>query len=348
MNKETKENLKKEDNFMKLDNIFSSNMVFAANKPIKVYGKGEGEITVSFADKKAKVIAEDGRWFAEFEPMNYGGPYELKVSCENETVSLNDIYIGEVYLCAGQSNIEFKMKESNTPEELYKSNELLRYFSVDKIAENDYFSASDGWVLCEKETIKEWSAIGYLTGSEICDKKGVAVGIICCNQGASVIESWVPQGTFEKIGIDIPLDKKGSSHAEYEWNKHGALYDFQLSQVFPFSVSGVIWYQGESDAFPDEGSVYLDELCEMIKIWRKTFNDEKMKFVVIQIADYPELWEVRPPTKIGWKLVQQAQIDVSEKMENVATVISKDICETDCIHPPTKTKLAKRIVEVLI
>ena len=173
MNKETKENSKKEDNEMKLNNIFSSHMVFAANKPIKVYGEGEGEIEIEFAHNEIKTTAQNGRWFVEFEPMNYGGPYELKVSCQNETVSLKDIYIGEVYLCAGQSNIEFKMKGSNTPEELYKSNELLRYFSVDKIAENDYFGASDGWVLCKKETIKEWSAIGYLTGSEICDKKAL-------------------------------------------------------------------------------------------------------------------------------------------------------------------------------
>ena len=333
---------------MKPDSIFTSHMVFAVNKPIRVYGEGEGEIRVDFAGVSKVVQCKDGKWFAEFEPMSYGGPYELNMISDNEEVVLNDIYVGEVYLCAGQSNIEFKMKGSNTPEELYKSNELLRYFSVDKIAENDYFGASDGWVLSEKETIKEWSAIGYLTGSEICHRKDVAVGVICCNQGSSVIESWVPQGTFEKMGIDIDDSLKSKSHIEYNWNEHGALYNIQLSQVFPFSVSGVIWYQGESDAFPDEGKVYLDELCEMIKIWRKAFDDEKMKFVIVQIADYPELWEVMPPTKEGWKLIQQAQLDVSEKMENVVTVISKDVCETDNIHPKTKTKLAKRIVEVLI
>ena len=60
---------------MKLDNIFSSHMVFAANKPIKVYGKGEGEVTVNFAGIETKATAQNGRWYAEFEPMNYGGPY---------------------------------------------------------------------------------------------------------------------------------------------------------------------------------------------------------------------------------------------------------------------------------
>lgn len=333
---------------MKTDSIFSSNMVFAANKPIKVYGDGEGEIKVSFANQETKTTAKDGRWFAEFEPMNYGGPYELKVSCGDEKIVFNNIYIGEVYLCAGQSNIEFKMKESNTPEELYKPMDQLRYFSVDKIGDNDYFGASDGWVLSDKDTIKEWSAIGYLTGSEICEKKDVAVGIICCNQGASVIESWVPAGTFEKMGIDIPLDKKSKSHQEHIWNKHGALYDYQLSQVIPFSLSGVIWYQGESDSFPDEGQVYLDELKKMIEIWRTDFSDENLKFVVVQIADYYEIWEVRPPTRIGWKLVQQAQEQIQHEVKNVVTVISKDVCETDHIHPPTKTILSNRIAEALM
>lgn len=333
---------------MNLDKIFSSHMVFAANKPIRIYGEGEGKIKITFADVEIKTTAENGRWFAEFEPMNYGGPYELRVSCGDEEAILTDIYIGEVYLCAGQSNIEFKLKESNTPEELYKSNNMLRYFSVDKINDSDYFKASDGWVLSDKETVKEWSAIGYLTGLEICEKKGVAVGIICCNQGASAIESWVPAGTFEKMGIDISNDLKSDSHTCYEWNKHGALYDFQLSQVFPLSVSAVIWYQGETDSFHDEGLVYLKELEKMIEIWRGDFKDEKLKFVIVQIADYPLLWEVTPATKTGWKFVQQAQIDISEKMENVVTVISKDVCETDTIHPPTKTILSNRIAEALM
>lgn len=333
---------------MKLDSIFSSHMVFAANKPIRIYGEGTGNIKVNFAGKEIEAVACDNRWEVQFEPMNYGGPYKLCVSCDDEVVVFDDIYIGEVYLCAGQSNIELKMKGTNTPDEFYKSNNMLRYFSVDKLTTNDFFSARDGWVMCEKETAGEWSAIGYLSGSEICDKKGIAVGTINCNQGASVIESWVPDGTFEKIGINIPIDKKGEEHEFCRWNKDGALYDAQLLQVVPFSLSGVIWYQGESDVFPDEGKVYLDELCEMIKVWRKAFKDDKLPFVVVQIADYPPLWEKNPPTEIGWKLVQSAQEEVSKVMPFVKTVVSKDVCETDNIHPPTKTKLAQRIAKALI
>lgn len=334
---------------MKLNNIFSSHMVFAANKPIRIFGEGDdgSKIRIAFAGFETEAVSQSGKWEAEFAPMDYGGPFELKVTSESEEFLLNDIYIGKVFLCAGQSNIEFTMKESNTPKELYKSDNMLRYFSVDKILYNDYFSASDGWFLCEKETVPEWSAIGYLTGIEVCQRDGIAVGIINCNQGGSVIESWVPEGTFEKMGINISDDKKSKSHREHIWNKHGALYEKQLSQVFPFSVSEVIWYQGESDAFPDEGKVYLEELCEMITIWRNAFKDETMKFVVVQIADCLSIWEKTPPTREGWKLVQKAQIDVSHRMENVLTVISKDVCETDDIHPKTKTLLARRIAKIL-
>ena len=97
-----------------------------------------------------------------------------------------------------------------------------------------------------------------------------------------------------------------------------------------------------------QSTSYLDELKKMIEIWRTDFGDEKLKFVVVQIADYYEIWEVRPPTRIGWKLVQKAQEQIQYEMKNVATVISKDVCETNHIHPPTKTKLSQRIVEVLL
>ena len=123
----------------------------------------------------------------------------LKLITDDDVTAFGNVYVGEVYLFAGQSNIEFKLSDSNTPAEAYKSNEMLRCFEVDKIAKNGLFSPDDGRVSADKNTVYNWSAIGYLAGFEIAETKNVAVGVINCNQGASVIESWVPAGTFEKI-----------------------------------------------------------------------------------------------------------------------------------------------------
>lgn len=335
---------------MTFNKIFSQNTVFAHGKPIRIYGEGEGEGTVEFAGSINNVKATDGIWYTEFAPMECGGPYTLKLTSSGEETVFDNVYVGEVYLCSGQSNIELRLIETNTPKEMYESNEKLRCFEVDKITKNHLFTPDDGWVCADKETVYNWTAIGYLMGKEISRNKNVAVGIINCNQGASVIESWVPAGTFEKIGISIPLKEKGIGHyyPDYiRWSADGSLYEKQLSQVFPFSLNGVVWYQGEADAYGKEATLYDRELCELIRVWREDFKDTNLPFYVIQIADYkPE----NDPTRDfeGWARLQDAQLKVQKMTDNVVTVISRDVCESDNIHPPTKTLLSKRLSDAII
>ena len=102
---------------MKLDKIFSSHMVFSANKPIRIYGGGKGQATVVFNGVEKNVISDSDEWLVEFQPMNYGGPYELKFIYNSKESILDDIYVGEVYLFSGQSNMGLKIKETNVTEE---------------------------------------------------------------------------------------------------------------------------------------------------------------------------------------------------------------------------------------
>ena len=173
--------------------------------------------------------------------------------------------------------------------------------------------------------------------------------MISCSQGASVIESWVPAGTFESIGINIPIEKKAVGHAmpEYQrWNKDGDLYEKQFRQVFPYQVNGVIWYQGESDAVGPESEVYHLELEALIKKWREDFEDADLPFYIVQLHDhFTDDWY---RDNDGWRRVQAAQLKIQEMTHNVKTVISKDICETDDIHPQTKTVLSKRIADAIM
>ena len=331
---------------MELNKIFTSHMVFQARKPIKVYGKGKGKAEITFVGKKYNIISDEEDWIIELAPMEYGGPYSMEIDFKDTQIILEDIYIGEVYLFAGQSNMELKMKQTNTPEKLYNSNDKLRFFSTDTIRKSDYYTASDGWLICEKECIENLSALAYLAGNEISECKDIAVGIIVCYQGESVIESWVPEGSFQKIGINISDEEKFENHS-LMWNKEGFLYEYALAQVIPYSISAVVWYQGESDATDAEGYVYVEELCEFIKTWRKAFRDEKISFVIVQLADFIERvtlgW-----SEEGWSLIQKAQLEVSSKIQGVKTVVSRDVCENDDIHPRTKDKLAKRICEALL
>ena len=115
---------------MKLNQIFTSHMVFASGLPIRIYGTGAGEAEIVFAGKTKRVISHEDEWLAEFPPMAYGGPYELVFTSAGETVVLEDIYVGEVYVFAGQSNMQIKMESASTEEALYEGHEKLRLFST--------------------------------------------------------------------------------------------------------------------------------------------------------------------------------------------------------------------------
>lgn len=324
--------------------IFASNMVFAAHQPIRIYGKGEGEAEVTFAGETRKAVSRDGRWEAEFPPMDYGGPYCLRVTYHDREEVFTNVYVGEVYLMAGQSNMQFKLKESNAPAEYCQTNPLLRLFSAHRIEKTDRFTPEDGWVPATEENAGDWTALGYLMGNKLSTEKQVAVGILTAYQGASVIESWLPKGLLEENGISLPPEALHGDHFYHEfspWNGEGVLYDYALSQVFPFAVSAVVWYQGESDATPQEGAVYFRELSLLIESFRKGFRQPDLPIAVICLADCDSREQV------GWKAIQTAQIRAGETIPNVKTVLSADLCETDNIHPPTKHLLASRLAEAV-
>ena len=329
---------------MELNKIFASHMVFPAKKPVIFYGNGQGNVKITFAGTEKSAAFDTDNWTIEFPPMEYGGPYSAEVVFDDKTVTIEDIYIGEVFLFAGQSNMEFKMSETNMPCDSYLSNNKLRLFSTDKFDKADKFTPEDGWVVCDKKDVGSWSALAYLVSQNISVDKDIAVGAVVCYQSASVIESWVPEKTFEKININIPIENKFPDHTAenlQKWNTDGAIYSYSLSQVIPYPLSAVIWYQGESDTSVEEGKVYCDELCALIDTWRNDFHNESLMFVIVQIANtYSKMTE-------GWKLVQAAQKEVGSKRPFVKTVISGDVCETDNIHPKTKDKLANRIAEAL-
>lgn len=325
-----------------LNPIFASHMVFAAQKPVRVYGAGTGEVSVSFAGQTRTVTAE-GAWEVEFPPMEYGGPYVLTVSFDGKETVLEDIYVGEVLLMAGQSNMQFKLRESNYPKEEICGNPKMRLFTAPRVEAGEPYNPADGWVVCTEENASQWSALAYMVG-KLRAEKGVAVGLISCYQGASIIETWFPEGTLEKLGISIAPEGRNADHTLprfHAWNEEGILFRESLSHVFPFSLSAVAWYQGESNWHDVESRYYKAELTEMIRVWREAFRDAALPFVVVQIADFgPRLGE-------GWSNIQKAQYDVQFEVPAVKTAISADVSETDNIHPPTKHLLAARMAEAL-
>ena len=331
---------------MKLNQMFTDNMVFQANKPIRIFGEGKGTVSVEFSDNKVTEICKEDKWIIELPSMNYGGPYEFKIYLNEEEIILKDIYIGDVFLLAGQSNIELSLEFIKYPEEKLEGCPLVRAYMQDRVVLSPNIKSVDGWMICgETEKLKYWSALGYHTALNISKKKNVAVGLVFCYKGASIIESWLPEYIVGKEEYRIPYEERYLSRSackDEPHNKTSALYYNTQQKIVPFSFSSVIWYQGESNTGSGEYKIYGSLLKELIFCWRNDFKDPDLPFIVIVIADFDERDDD------GWKNIQQIQKNIQNEIKNVISVESADVCESSDIHPPTKTLLAERIAEIIL
>ena len=330
-----------------LNYLFTSHMVLQADKPIRFFGEGEGDVTVSLCSKTAKAVCNNGKWLAELEPMKAGGPYTVEIDLDGEKILLDDVYIGDVYIVAGQSNHQFKLGTTTTPNG--KNIDRLRLFSSPRLEAGEPFTPADGWVVSSEKNAPSWPALGYMIGEKIEAERDRAVGIITSYQGASVIETWVPEGLFESKGIVVAADQKTPSHTckDYSaWNGDGTLYHHVVEKLIPYSVAAVIWYQGESDSSVGEAKVYDKELAALIDCWREAYRDEELPFVAVQLADLFD--KDGNYISEGWRIMQETQLNLPNICKNTEVVKCADICETNDIHPPTKAPLAKRIADVLL
>lgn len=327
---------------LKLNPLFSDNMVLAAGKPIRVFGEGDKNVKVSFCGNTAECVCENGNWLCELPAMEYGGPYEMEITMGAEKTILHNVHIGEVLLLAGQSNHQFKIRDSKKEGHLVEKNDKKRFFMLLRIEDQEDIHPEDGWVKGDGD-ISSWPLLGSFIAEEIIKRKNIAVGLIGCYQGASVIEAWFPEEICNRKEFNIPIEEKSNSHVNPDyaaWNQNGKLYEFMFKKIVPFSISNAIWYQGESDTSLAEAKIYDKELAALIECWRQDLLDSNLHFTVVQIADLCTQGE-------DWAALQEAQLRVPNLVSNCNTVVSKDICENDDIHPQSKKALAIRIADSL-
>ena len=326
---------------LKLNSLFTDGLVLQANRPIRIFGEGAGTIVVTLGSTTADRSFTEEAWVLELPAMPYGGPYEMHIMLNGEKTVLRDVYIGDVYLIAGQSNMQLKFREMERPAEEYIGAPLLRLYTNPRL-EEEPFSPEDGWVTATPETVGNFSAIGYLAGWELQETTGHAVGLITLYQGAAAIQCFIPATVFDRHP-ELVIPAADRFDMAYPWNeKNGILFDLNVLAIAPFSVGGVIWYQGESNCSDAESAVYADLLREMIAAWRETMQDKQLPFAIVQIHDYQ--YRDYP----AWHRIQEAQAAVAAADERAALIVTKDVCEHDQIHPLKKQEVAHRVVKVLL
>ncbi len=227
--------------------IFSDHMVLQRNKRIAVWGKGDAStVSVCLQKKEQQICVEQkiksGAWFIELPPQEAGGPYRLVVTSGDESITFEDVMVGEVWLAGGQSNMEFELQNCKDGEQIVKSAAPggVRFYYTPKVAwlgqELDDAEKASTWELFTPDACAKWSAVGYFFADRIAKELGVTVGIIGCNWGGTSASCWMGRKALEEY-------KSLSSYLE-EYDK---ATDGQDEEAYLKAYQAYVEYQARFD-----------------------------------------------------------------------------------------------------
>lgn len=356
--------------------IFSNHMVIQRDLPVHVWGlaaAGE-EVRITFRGATRTVSADRlGQWQAYLPPAGPGGPFTLEIAGTNK-LSFSDVFVGDVWVASGQSNMEFQMQDvANADGELGHADQpAIRLFKVERTAADYPMSdvAAKPWTLSTRESAAKFSAVAFLFAREIRADQKVAIGVIEADWGGTPAEAWtslpalaadaslMPEfAAFAKLADEegaYSLEKQyqeeqiasakaeGKPAPQFPWHAEirswipSADYNGMIAPLTPFPIRGVIWYQGESNAGPERAATYNRLFETMIRDWRSQWKVGDFPFFFVQIAN----WKAGADSR--WPEVRDAQRRTLE-LKNTGMAVTIDIGNPDNIHPTNKQDVAHRL-----
>jgi len=372
---------------VRLPAVFSDNLVLQLGMRTPIWGwADEGEkVTVTFRGKKVSATARNGKWLVKLPSAKAGGPDTLLVEGKNR-VELKNVLVGEVWICSGQSNMEFPLDRSFESEKdiANSANPNLHLFTVTKSKANEPMddvkaSPNIGWVECNPDSAQKFSAVAYYFGRALQKARGVPVGLIHTSWGGSPAEVWVREAVLaadpeykrdildtypaklERHQADLAkwekeagdLKKEGKEPAGVRprppW-KPAELYNGMIAPLIPYAIKGAIWYQGESNA--DRAWQYRRLFADMIRNWRRDWGQGDFAFLAVQLAPWDRnkkrsLQEITAaPGESDWAELREAQLLATKALPRVGMAVITDVGDKDDIHPTKKEPVGGRLALV--
>ena len=331
---------------IRLPNILSSNMVLQQQSTTKLWGWATAaervKVTTSWDNKTIETRADgNATWKVDIQTPKAGGPYTITLQGENKII-LENILIGEVWVCCGQSNMEYDYNRGITmvKEDFDKISKLnIRFFNVPRTTSKTPQDDCDGnWTACDSNTLKSFSAVGYYFGKYLNQDLNVPIGLISSNWGGTPAEVWTPENLVESNTI---LKDAATKNEPTPWFPitPGYAYNAMIAPIANYNIQGVIWYQGESNT--KAPASYAELIDTMINAWRKAWNKE-FPFYYVQIA--PFKYE---KYNIG-ALVREAQTKNLSIKNSGMIIISDLVNDTLHIHPPNKKSVGLRLANLAL
>lgn len=331
-----------------LPSVFGDNMVLQQKSEVPVWGWGNASETVQIVgswapqDTVKAVAASDGKWMATMKTTAAGGPYTLTVLGSSKQ-TLQNVMLGEVWLCSGQSNMEWtparEIKDKET--EIKKANHPdIRFFSVKrKGSAYPQDNCEAQWQPCTPETMAQSSAVAYFFGRRLQETLKVPVGLMISAWGGTPAEVWVKEELIE-ANKELAANKPTKT---YPWwpIESGVLYNQMIYPLIPYRFAGAIWYQGESNQ--DRYKTYDAVMKELIGSWRKDFGRE-FPFYFVQIA--PHTYGAKDN---GPALLRELQEKTSLEMPKTGMVVISDLVnDVKNIHPLNKQDVGLRLANMAL
>lgn len=366
-----------------LPSIISDNMVIQQREKLNLWGKADpGEsVTVELGPESAQTTAgKDGSWSVKLGALKSGGPYNLAISGKN-SITIQNVAVGEVWVCAGESNMAFKViAAQNGREEIADASlPMVRVFMVKHTsADKPQADCEGSWVVCNPDTVRNISAVGYFFAKELNQGMRVPFALIQCAWGPSPAEAWTPRETLEKDAtLHAVLDRYDKSAAAYpaalsayqgkldDWKtasqaaktagsppphrplpplppggprEPAGIYNGMIYPLSRYPIRGALWYQGESNT--GDPALYRALFPAMIDAWRKQWDEGNFPFLYAQLSGF--LARHPQPAESSWAQLREAQA-AALSLPKTGMAVTIDIGEDHNIHPPGKRDVGHRL-----
>ena len=359
---------------LQLPEIYSDNMVLQHGQSLPLHGIANAgtKITVTIGSQQLNTTANsNGKWQVTLAPLAAKETYTLQITAGKEKRIFKNVVAGEVWLCSGQSNMEFEMFQASTGERdiPQAENPNIRLFdmearwrtdnanawelsALDSINQLQYYKPAQ-WEVCSPKTVRAFSAVAYYFGRRLQKELNMPIGLICNAVGGSPTEAWIDRRTLEyefprilnnwrenDFIMDWVRQRAGENIAKAtdKLQRHpyepAYLFEAGILPLAKYPIKGVIWYQGESNAHNKDAHSKLFSL--LVKSWRTEFNNPQMPFYYVQLSSIN-----RP----SWGWFRESQRRLMKVVPHSGMAVSYDYGHPTDVHPKNKQPIGERLAQ---
>lgn len=339
-------------NALELPEIFGNNMMLQQQTNAKIWGWAKPGSTVTIGaswlkTEKTATADKDGKWLIEVKtPAASYDPQKVWVKGDNDLKVIDNVLIGEVWFCSGQSNMEMPLggfwncpiegaNEAIAQAAKYKKSIRVATIAHDG-AQTPQKKVRGSWDICEPKTASRFSACAYFFATTLADMLDIPIGIINCSWGGSCVEGWLPKEILEKYpdGL-VPFN-------DTDYMKKMVMYNGMLYPLAGYTVKGFLWNQGESNIGRE--NEYADRFTTMVNLWRKMWNqpNDKLPIYTVELPPYwyDEMDGVKGPR------FRDIQHKIAKDLANSGCVCTSDLIyeyEPKQIHGTKKKEIGQRL-----